>query len=57
MDIRSGKVESQHPWEAQKSLKLARLDLENLPEYDEIRLLLTGQDFMPEVPSVAARLS
>lgn len=54
--LRSAKVESRHPWESDTSLKLARLDLENLPEYDEARLLLTGQDFIPAAPSADARL-
>lgn len=55
-DLRSARVESRHPWESDTSLKLAWLDLENLPEYDEARILLTGQNVIAAASSADARL-
>lgn len=57
VEVRSAKVDRRHPWESDTSLKLARLDLENLPAHDGVWLLLTRKDFIPAAPSVDARLS
>lgn len=56
VEVRSAKVDRRHPWESDTSLKLARLDLENPPAYDKVRLLLTGQNVIAAAPSVDARL-